>query len=94
MKKRAKKHETNIDDLAIMVGKGFEEIRGEFEESKSEFATFKTETKANFEKVEENFVKIRGQLNNMGDHFVTNHKFDTLSLRVLRVEEKVHKSSK
>lgn len=89
MKKRAKgSHKTTIDDLAIMVGKGFEGLRTEF---KTDLADFRAETKANFEKVEENFVRIRGQIANTRDHFVTNHKFDGLSLRVVRLEEKVHK---
>jgi hypothetical protein len=103
-KKNAK--EMTIDDLAIIVGKGFEELRTELVdkidgvESKltgkieSETDGLKGEMNKSFEKVEENFVKIRSQINNTRDHFVQNHKFDALSLRVSHLEAKGHKSGK
>ncbi len=90
MKKSAKS--VTIDNLAIMVAKGFSrtdeqfaKIETRFERVDGQFAKIDTQ----FEKVEENFKKVRNDILNMGDRFVPRHEFDSFLMRFHRLEQKV-----
>lgn len=88
MKKGAKS--ITIDDLAIMVAKGFDDVKKELKtEFKTELGSFKSETEENFKKVEDNFKKVRSDILNMGDRFVPRHEFDSFLMRFHRLEQKV-----
>ncbi|GEM_PF-5619401 len=95
MKKNKKSVTT--DDLAIMVARGFDDVKKEF---KTELNSFKGETEENFKKVrndltsfkvetEDNFKKVRNDILNVGDRFVPRHEFDSFLVRYHRLEQKV-----
>ncbi len=94
--KKSKKLVTT-DDLAIIVAKGFDDVKKEF---KTELNSFKGETENNFKKVrndldsfkvetEDNFRKVRNDILNVGDRFVPRHEFDSFLTRFHRLEQKV-----
>ncbi len=88
MKKNKKS--VSIDDLAIMVAKGFDDVKKELKtEFKTELNFFKVETENNFKNVEDNFKKVRNDILNMGDRFVPRHEFDSFLMRFHRLEQKV-----
>ena len=72
MKKIVKK--ITIDDLAIMVAKGFEDV--------------KSELKSEINEVKENIRITRNDVLNIGDKFVSHHTFDQLANRVNTLEKK------
>ncbi len=92
MKKESGK-KTSMEDLAGMVARGFAgvdtkfaKVDKEFEKIDGQFAKIDKE----FEKVEDNFKKIRNDILDIGDKFVPRHEFDTLLIRVGRLEQKVN----
>ena len=89
MKKENRK-KISTEDLAVMVARGFSsmegKMEGKFEKLENNLSTFKTET-------EDNFKKIRNDILNMGDKFVPRHEFDTLLIRVGRLEQRVQEKA-
>lgn len=82
-----------IDDLAIMVASGFEDVKKDF---KSELNSVKNELNSvkgelNSFKVEtnNNFKKVRNDILNIGDRFVPRYEFDSFLIRFHRLEQKV-----
>lgn len=67
MKKVAKK--TTIDDLAIMVARGFDEAH-------KNLTDFKSETEENFKKVDDNFKIVRNDILGLHDKFVSELRFN------------------
>ena len=55
----------------------------------AKFAEVDTKMEKEFEKVENNFKKIRNDILDIGDKFVPRYEFDTLLIRVSRLEQKV-----
>ena len=80
MKKAAKK--ITIEDLAVMVANGFERQDIKIEELKDDFKGFKKETA-------ENFVRVRADILNLNDKFVSIHRFEELVSRFNTLEAKV-----
>ena len=79
MEKLKKHRKITINDLAIMVAKGFE----------------KTATKTDLEEVikdvkeiKEDTKNIKKNILNLGDRFVSYHTFDSLATRVKILEDK------
>jgi hypothetical protein len=85
MKKVTKNNEITIDDLAIMVAKGFEDVKSEL---KSEISGVKNELKKEISEVKENVRITRNDVLNIGDKFVSYHTFDQLANRVSNLEKK------
>jgi len=82
MKKESEK-KISMEDLAGMVARGFAGVDAKMEKG------FEKVDKE-FEKVENNFVKIRADILDIGDKFVPRHEFDTLLIRVGRLEQRVN----
>ena len=92
MKKSVKKKEMSIDDLAVMVAKGFSSVDERFNEVDKRF----NEVDNRFDKVEqrlndvEDAVKAtRQDVLKVGDKFVPRYEFDMLLSRVSRIEQKI-----
>lgn len=82
MKKETnKKKEMSIEDLALMVAKGFSSIE-ERMVTKEELKEFKKETT-------ENFVKVRRDILELSDRFVSRSEFDKFLSRFNALEAKV-----
>jgi len=99
MKKVAKNKKITIDDLAIMVAKGFEDVKSELRseingvkiELKSEINELKSEVgelRGEIKEVKENLRITRNDVLNIGDKFVSYHTFDQLASRVSTLEKK------
>ncbi|PIQ68280.1 MAG: hypothetical protein COV91_04905 [Candidatus Taylorbacteria bacterium CG11_big_fil_rev_8_21_14_0_20_46_11] len=84
MKKESGK-KISMEDLAGMVARGFAGMDTKFAKVNSQFEKIEKE----FEKVEDNFKKIRTDILDIGDKFVPRHEFDTLLIRVSRLEQRV-----
>ena len=83
------KKEVTLDDLAIMVTRGFESNDRSFENIEQRFenidkkffnlenniSSFKSETEANFK-------KVRNDILDIGDRFVPRFEFDNLLIRL------------
>ena len=90
MKKGTKS--VTIDDLTIMVAKGFSSTDEKFAKIDEQFKKIDeqfTKIDKRFEDVEDNFKKVRGDILNMGDRFVPRHEFDSFLMRFHRLEQKV-----
>jgi hypothetical protein len=87
MKKPIKK-ETTMDQLAAMVARGFETIERKMV-TKDGLDTFKEETSENFRKVDENFTKVRRDILEIGDKYVSRDEFSKLVSRFNILEAKV-----
>ncbi|MES2088251.1 MAG: hypothetical protein V4467_04660 [Patescibacteria group bacterium] len=88
MKKELNK-KISLEDLAGMVARGFSDVDRRFEKQENNIEAFKVETRENFKQVEENFKKVRNDILDIGDKFVRRNEFDTLLVRVGRLEQKV-----
>ncbi len=88
MKKVVKNKKITIDDLAIMVAKGFEGIRGELSEVKNNLKSDISDVKNELNEVKENLRITRNDVLNIGDKFVSYHTFDQLVNRVSNLEKK------
>jgi hypothetical protein len=73
MKKAAKK--ITIEDLAVMVANGFEKQDAGLEEFKKD--------------IKEDFVRVRADILNLNDKFVSNHRFEELVSRFNMLEVKM-----
>ncbi len=78
-----------MEDLAGMVARGFAGVDTKFEKVLEKVDGQFAKIDKEFEKVENNFKKIRGDILDIGDKFVPRHEFDTLLIRVSRLEQKV-----
>ena len=78
MKKVIKNKKVTIDDLAIMVAKGFEGVGKDISELKKDVTELKEGNK-----------NIRKDILNLGDRFPSQFAFDQLSKRVYKLEEKI-----
>lgn len=85
-----------MEDLAGMVGRGFEAVDKKFavvyqrfDVLENDLGAFKMQTTENFSQVEDNFKKVRNDILDIGDKFVHRHEFDNLLTRVGRIEQKV-----
>ena len=91
MKKQSKK-ETTIDDLALMVGKGFSEVHEKFSKIDERFDKVDErfdKVDKRFTTIEDSLVKIRGDITSLGDRYVSRFEFDKLLMRFMKFEEKV-----
>ena len=84
----------SMDDLAGMVARGFAGVDKKFEKVEEKFAQMDEKFTKEFEKVEDNFKKIRNDILDIGDKFVPRHEFDTLLIRVSRLEQRVTEKSR
>lgn len=91
MKKVVKKKIT-IDDLAIMVAKGFDEVSEKLNKEIGGVKSELNEVKNRLDKIEVDVRATRRDMLNMGDKFVSYSKFDDLSLRVSTLEKKSGKN--
>ena len=87
MKKPSK--QMTLEDLAAMVARGFERVDARFEN----MAT-KEEMTRGFAEVEKSINKVRLDILDVGDRFVTKHQFDQLVTRFTVLEAKVKHKSK
>lgn len=77
-----------VDNLAIMVAKGFERVDGRFGVLEQKVVDFEKKT-------EDNFRKVRQDILETGDRFVSRYEFDNTLVRISRLEEKLrHKAGK
>ena len=69
-----KKKETTINDLAVMVAKGFDGVSKEIGEVKNRLGNVENR----LGNVEENLKATRQDVLNLGDRFVSRYEFDDL----------------
>ncbi len=92
MKKITKNKNITIDDLAIMVAKGFLGVEERFNKVEERFNKVEddiNEVKKDVNEVKENLRITRNDVLNIGDKFVSYHTFDQLVSRVNTLEKKV-----
>lgn len=90
MKKTATKKMT-IDDLAVMVAKGFDGVYEEIREVKNDVKVIKEDmvnVKKDIAEVKENLASTRRDVLSMGDRFTMKFEFHELSSRVSALEQK------
>lgn len=78
------KKEITIDDLALMIAKGFNNTDTKFKELKSEIAETKNELKAEIKELKLDIREIKTNLNKKVDKIDHN----TLAYRVEKLEKK------
>lgn len=88
MKKGATKNIT-IDDLAVMVAKGFEGVRNEMSERFDKTEKDIAEVKKDIAEVKENLATTRMDVLGIGDRFVSKHEFSQHLVRFSLLEQKV-----
>lgn len=91
MKKNIKNKKITIDDLAIMVAKGFSKVDERFDKVDERFEKVEKdikEMKYDLNEVKENLQATRNDVLNMHDKFVSSHTFDQLASRVTTLEKK------
>lgn len=87
MKKTATKKMT-IDDLAVMVAKGFDGASNEIAEFKKEVNKRFNEVEKDITEVKENLASTRRDVLSMGDKFTLKYEFHDLASRVSVLEQK------
>ncbi|MBI5798994.1 MAG: hypothetical protein HZB10_03610 [Candidatus Yonathbacteria bacterium] len=90
MKKAVTKKMT-IDDLAIMVAKGFDGVYKEIGEVKKDIAEVKEDmvgVKKDIAEVKENMAGTRRDVLSMGDKFTLKYELHDLANRVVLLEKK------
>ena len=91
-KNPTKNKKITIDDLAMMVAKGFESVEKDISEVKKDISEVKkdiSEVKKDISEVKENLSATRDDVLNMGDRFVPRYEFHDLLIRFDRLEQKV-----
>ncbi|MFA6463427.1 MAG: hypothetical protein WCV55_00275 [Candidatus Paceibacterota bacterium] len=95
------KSSKDLGELARMVAKGFDAASKDLNDFKSDMNSFKDEMYSFkddmylFKKdTEENFEKIRGDIFNLGDRYVSRFDFDNLLVRFSRLEQKLQGKKK
>ena len=93
MKKTTNKNDISNDDLALMIGKGFEEVHNKIDnlkkELKGELNKEIGEVKKDLVDLKENLKATRSDILNTGDRYVSRYEFDTHLTRFSKLEEKV-----
>lgn len=94
MKKENKKtKKVSMDDLAIMIGRGFEDVNNRFKDVDKRFDDLDSRLSKRIEDVERNLsYKIDGLSNRIDDlslNRATREELKILSIRVEKVEKKV-----
>ena len=89
MKKIIKNKKITIDDLAIMVAKGFEDVKGELKGDINGVKNDLKSVKSDINEVKENLRITRNDILNLGEKFVSYHTFDQLASRVNTLEKKI-----
>lgn len=87
--KKSKK--MTIDDLAVMVAKGFDEVGKRFNEVDKKFDKVDkrlNEVEKGIDEVKENLASTRQDVLAMGDRFTLKYEFHDLSNRVSLLEQK------
>jgi len=98
MKKKTltKKKSVTIDDLAVMVAKGFKGVDEKFERVDERFVGIDKRfdrLEKEVKEVKENLKATRQDVLNIGDRFVPRNEFDSLLIRFGRLEQKVLKKT-
>ena len=88
--KRSGKKETTIDDLAVMVAKGFSAVDKRFEIVDKKFEIIDKK----LIDLDDSIKATRQDVLRVGDRFVPRYEFDTLLSRVIRIEQKLQGKSK
>ena len=78
-----------IEDLAILVGKGFSSIDKKFTDKFNAIDVRLVDVETKLITVEEIVKSTRQEVLNVGDRFVPRYEFDTLLSRVSRIEQKL-----
>ena len=93
MRKSFKKtKKVTIDNLAVMVAKGFDGIEKDIGELKKDIGEVKNdvgELKKDMGEVKGNVKNIRKDVLNLGDRFPSQFSFDQLSNRVYNLDKKI-----
>lgn len=87
-----KKKETTINNLAVMVAKGFDGVHKEIGEVKNRIKKVDGrlgDVEGRLGNVEENLKATRQDVLNLGDRFVPRYEFDDFRIRFNRLEQKV-----
>lgn len=87
MKKTTTKKMT-IDDLAVMVAKGFDGVDRKFDEVNKKIDKEIGEVKKDIAEVKENLASTRRDVLSMGDRFTMKFEFHELASRVSVLEQK------
>lgn len=82
MKKGKKTKSVSIDELALMVGRGFSEAKGETSLLRSEVGSLRTDLEKFKKETENNFHKVRHDILSMADSFVPRSEFETRMLKM------------
>lgn len=90
MLKGFEQRDTNLENLAVMVAKGFERQDEKFAHIDERF----TQINEQFKNVDENFKKVRRDILEIGDRFVSRHEFEKFVSRFNALEAKVKGKSK
>ena len=77
-----------IDDLAIMVAKGFDGVHNKLGEFKKEVNMRFNETEKDIAEVKENLASTRRDVLSMGDKFTLKYELHDLASRVVLLEQK------
>ncbi|HUC88828.1 MAG TPA: hypothetical protein VMR49_02225 [Candidatus Paceibacterota bacterium] len=94
MKKVTNKKNMTIDNLAIMVAKGFESVDKRFDGVDKRFESVDkdiADIKIDLNEVKENLKATRRDVLDLGDRFVPRHEFDNLLIRFGRIERKLQR---
>ncbi len=95
MKKKVAKKNMSIDDLAIMVARGFDSIDEKFEKVDQKFEKIDERLEKIDNRIKEldtNIKATRGDILNLGEKFVPYYMFDQLSKRVSLLEKNKSKT--
>jgi len=88
MKNKAKKSikkNTTIDDLALMVAKGFSSVENRIEKVENRIG----KVEEGLKELRENVKATRRDVLDIGDRFVPRYEFDNLLIRFGRLEQRV-----
>lgn len=91
MKKMTPKKKTDIEDLAIMIARGFSSVDARFEKMDQKFEARFEKIENRLEELDTNIKATRMDVLNMGDKFVSYYMFDELSKRVTNLEKTTSK---
>lgn len=85
---------TTVDDLAAMTAKGFENVDKRFEQVDKRIDGVRDEVKDEMADLRENLKATRRDVLDIGDRFVPRYEFDSLLMRVGKLEQKAMKSKR
>ena len=88
MKKKASKNDTSINELAIMVAKGFGSITDDMNSRFNSIDKRFNEVDKKLSELSEDVKTNRRNILEVGDRFVPRFEFDNLLFRVSKLEQK------